>query len=197
MKVYKFRPLVTQEDFNRAKNILETGHFWCSKFSELNDPMEGAFYEPEIEKINETFKGKNCRKICSFSGEIAFKNPILWGYYTNGFRGIAIEIDCSNQEVQEICYVQDILNLNEIGVTDIVEKVLTTKLHNWKHEQEYRYLVESDNHFHKVGKITNIYFGDPYYRASNKDKIYESSNILKEYKKYKKNLIELTKKMGE
>ena len=43
MKLYKFRSLTSEEEFERATQIIETGIFWCSKFSELNDPMEGVF----------------------------------------------------------------------------------------------------------------------------------------------------------
>jgi len=196
MKLYKFRPLATQEDFNRAKNILETGCFWCSKFSELNDPMEGAFHSAEIKIVNETFAGKNCRKICSFSGGTAFKDPILWGYYANGFRGIAIEVECDEKEVEKINYKKYINKLKNTNINNNVKKVLTTKLESWELEEEYRFLIESVNHFHKIGEIKNIYFGDPYYSALNKNKIYEQSDILKKYKKYKNDLIKLTQNMN-
>ncbi len=51
MKLYKFRPLANQNEFSRAKQILETGCFWCSQFSELNDPIEQkARFELEIKE---------------------------------------------------------------------------------------------------------------------------------------------------
>src|SRR3989344_8601879 len=166
--IYKFRPLATQDDFDRAKNILETGHFWCSKFSELNDPMEGAFHASTIKKIDEALEQKMHYKICSFSGEKAFEEPTLWGYYANGFRGIAIEVECEDTKVRKINYKENIKSINNTSI----DEILTTKLDPWKKEEEYRFLVESDNNFHKIGKIKAVYFGDPYNRATNKSNIY-------------------------
>lgn len=187
MIIYKFRSLGTQEDFIRAKIIIETGHFWCSKFSELNDPMEGAFHASTIEKINEASTQKMQYKICSFSNVGAFKNPTLWGYYANGFRGIAIEVKCANDQLKKINYEKDIVSIDE----KTVEEILTTKLKSWKKEGEYRFLVESKNNFHQIGTINAVYFGNPYYRAVNKSDIYDTTPVLKKYRDYKKELIQL------
>ena len=43
MKLYKFRSLGSEADYDRIIGIIENG-FWCSKFSDLNDVMEGVFY---------------------------------------------------------------------------------------------------------------------------------------------------------
>lgn len=192
MKIYKFRPLATQEDLNRAKNILETGHFWCSKFSELNDPMEGAFHSSSIEKINEAFEQKMHYKICSFSGKEAFEDPTLWGYYANGFRGIAIEVERGDTELRKINYKKSIKSIDDASV----DEILTTKLNPWKKEEEYRFLVLSDNNFHEIGKIKAVYFGEPYNRAVNKDNIYKKTPVLQEYKEIKERLVKIVKGMG-
>jgi hypothetical protein len=47
-------------------------------------------------------------KICSFSDEKAFSNPIMWGYYANGFRGVAVEIEVCGEEVNKIKYERKI-----------------------------------------------------------------------------------------
>ena len=56
IKLYKFRPLSDCKDFERIEKILETGEFWCPKFTELNDPMEGVYtldweYREDVRKI--------------------------------------------------------------------------------------------------------------------------------------------------
>lgn len=191
MKIFKFRPLAIQDDFNRAKQIIETGNFWCSKFSELNDPMEGAFHASTIKKVNEAFRQKKRYGICSFSGQDALKNPILWGYYANGFRGIAIEVECENNEVEKITYEKNIKTLEDEGGLVDAKDILTTKLEPWVSEDEYRFLVESQNNFHKIGEITAVYFGDPYNRAVNKDEIYHKSKLLNNYKDLKEKLIKV------
>ncbi len=42
-------------------------------------------------------------------------------------------------------------NLND------AEKIITRKLKNWEHEDEYRFLIKSDINSQKIGKITKIF----------------------------------------
>ena len=116
MILYKFRSLSSALDLDRAKQILETGHFWCSKFSELNDPMEGAFTILSDAVISDEFKSvykeKSRYKICSFSGQRGFENPAMWGYYANGFRGICIRVEVEDEsKIAEIKYEDEIHHL--------------------------------------------------------------------------------------
>ena len=149
IKLYKFRPLANQDDFARAKAILETGHFWCSKFSELNDPMEGVFYGP-ANVIHDIYI-KKCRyRICSFSGEKTiddsfenpFENPSMWGYYANGFKGMVIEIAVDKEKVRKIKYDDKIANLKNLTDGDKIETILRTKTTAWEHEVEHRFLID-------------------------------------------------------
>src|SRR5687768_703238 len=96
MKIYKFRAIDSCESFERASQILKTGQFWCSRFWDMNDPMEGIYRLNESSTagdIENTFEHKASQVICCFSGEEALKNAAMWGYYANGFKGVAIEID--------------------------------------------------------------------------------------------------------
>ena len=43
LKLYKFRSLGEPNSVNRVVGILRTKKFWCSKFWDMNDPMEGVF----------------------------------------------------------------------------------------------------------------------------------------------------------
>jgi hypothetical protein len=189
VKLYKFRPLANDTDFDRAKAILETKHFWCSQFTELNDPMEGVFY---IRKENDhiTYIRKNEYRLCSFSGSEAFKNPAMWGYYANGFKGVAIEIEVDKSNVKKIGYVKNSTNDNEI------ENILTSKLTPWEHEAEYRFLKESENNFHKIGEITGVYFGNPYGNVVNRGEIETKSKSLSKYKELKEELIKVAEGNG-
>ena len=85
VKLYKFRPLANNKDFRRLKSILKTRKFHCSKFTELNDPMEGVYnfsdYDNRPEAIGLILGAKASYKICSFSSEDAFTNPLMWGYF--------------------------------------------------------------------------------------------------------------------
>lgn len=147
VKLYKFRPLSNNRDFKRLKSILKTGKFWCSKFSELNDPMEGAFTALNASNVSEIidsiYNEKERYKICSFSNEEAFSDPVMWGYYANGFRGVVIEIEVCSTEVKQIEYVDEISSFEVLNPDMKVKKILTTKLSPWKHECEYRFLKKA------------------------------------------------------
>lgn len=199
MILYKFRPLSNSQDLGRAKQILETGHFWCSKFSELNDPMEGAFTilsEAGVDsEIGSVYGEKSKYKICSFSRKGGFERPPMWGYYANGFRGVAIEVNVEDDgKIKKVEYEGKTKFIERIRNSDgsidqmTIDRILTTKLKSWKHEEEYRFLRTSENNLHKVGKITAIYFGDPYYNFRNQPDILGGSESLREYTSLKKQL---------
>lgn len=197
MKLYKFRPLQTEKDLSRAKYILRTDRFWCSQFSELNDPMEGVFFittKPDKSirwMINIIYSAKNDYKICSFCGREGFENPILWGYYAGGFKGIAIEVDIAERLMRQIRYYDHVLDvdINQLGDT-IIKNILTTKLTPWKHEAEYRFLTKSEYHYHKVGKITAVYFGNPYGNLVNTNTIQKEKVNLVKYFNFQSQLVE-------
>lgn len=196
MKLYKFRSLANDVDFERAVRILETGEFHCSSFSELNDPVEGGFTifpkEGDLEDgvISAIYGMKKKYKICSFSGSEAFAEPVMWGYYANGFRGIAIEIETNKGEVEEIKYADEISHVeNGQDLEGTTRGILTTKLKPWRREYEYRFLTQSEEDKQKIGTIKALYFGHPYERALNQKKIYKNSPALESYEHWKKELI--------
>jgi hypothetical protein len=169
-KLYKFRSLGTCKDLERAQEILNTGNFWCSRFWELNDPMDGIYWFKagtlDNAFIQQLYVAKSSHALCSFSGEKAFGDPIMWGYYANGFKGIAleIEVDCNQTGITKMSYASEIVNITEsVGAgDDAVRRILTTKLCCWQHEHEYRYLHKGADGLQKIGTITAVYFGNPY-----------------------------------
>lgn len=195
IKLYKFRPLANEEDYERLKGILETGKFWCSTFPELNDPMEGVFYGQK-EDVGVIYNEKNKYKICSFSYKEAFEDPAMWGYYANGFKGMAIKIEVNKSNVKIIDYVNEIPSLEDLPVDNKIVKILTTKSTPWTKEAEYRFLKKSEINFHKVGKITGVYFGNPYGDVANRREIETKSESLSEYIKFKEKLIKFAKVKG-
>lgn len=194
MKLFRFRPIANPDDYCRAAEILKTGKFWCSRFFELKDPMEGVFSTDTKEKIHKAYETKSRYRICSFSHEKAFGCPTMWGYYANGFKGIAIEIEVGKQDVYKIKYKKDISKLEDSSI----EEILTNKLNCWEHEKEYRFLKifdisNNEGILHKIGEITKVYFGDPFGNAANKDEILRDSRNLQEYEEYKKYLTGIAK----
>lgn len=194
MKLYKFRPLANNTDLDHLKEILETGQFWCSKFQDLNDTMEGIYRflnytEKKEHHINLIYVEKTRYKICSFSNEKAFSNPIMWGYYANGFRGVAVEVEVGIEEVKEINYVDNTLGFEGVNIKDEAVEILTTKLSLWGHEYEYRFLEQSERNKIKIGNVTGLYFSDPYEIAHNRNDIVQNSNKIREYLKIKERIL--------
>lgn len=210
IRLIKFRSLTSRTDYARAEEIIETGKFHCSKLWNLNDPMEGVYKTTDTSNIKEAFSVKNKYVICSFSSKETLKNHLLWGYYADGYKGIAIEIeyrekiinDINNEEVDDHCivkvsYVDDNVEINKYD--NSFKKIMFYKLKLWEHENEYRYLKRLDSGKEgtfKIGEIKKVYFGSPYSNIINKKSINDTSKKLTEYEEYEKDLREICKNKG-
>lgn len=199
MEIYKFRRLTSEIDYCRLRGILETGYFWCSNFWDLNDPMEGVFSTYNVDIIDKIFRAKEQYKICSFSGTKGFPSPIMWGYYAAGFKGVAIEleVDIINDCCDEKGGVKKIECDDDLPNADDIEKILLNKSTKWEHEDEYRFLIKSENNYHKIKeiKITAVYFGAPYGDLINSEQIKDKSKSIRDYVKFKGKIIEVAKKI--
>lgn len=195
MKLYKFRSLSNEDEFKRVKKILESGEFWCSSFWELNDPMEGVYLTSRgVHFIDKIYKSKSKYKICSFSGKKGFNEPTLWGYYANGFKGVAIEIEIPVVKINKINYGSELPDFSDNHDSDETAKmILTSKLKSWEKEDEYRFLSVGKDNFHEIGKITSIYFGNPYANTINRNVTYEK-DIIMNYLTKKDKLAEVAEK---
>ena len=190
LKLFKFRPLTSDLELERAKYILDSGQFWCSTFDTLNDPMEGVF-SGSVTGVSNLYSRKAQYKICSFSGKAAFARPVVWAHYAGGFRGLAIELLVDLSEVRSITYVNDVPIVDELETAGRIERILSTKLAPWKDEDEYRYIVEDEAGYEAIGQITALYFGDPYGALDNSDEILLSSQHLRDYRRRRAELIQV------
>lgn len=192
MKVYKFRSLGDCTAFERVEEILETGEFWCSPLWEQNDPMEGVYTSPDDDdQTLMNFIEKNKYKICCFSSRCALNNPLMWGYYANGFKGVAIEVTVPPNTLDEVEYVEEPPTLQ-----GNVKELLTKKLNRWQDESEHRYLTQSVEPKQKIGEITGLYFGDPYGNVTNKEQVVKTSLPLRRYRMYRDSLIQFAESNG-
>ena len=135
MKVYKYLQLSSCEDIDRFEKILLNQEIWLSKFSYLNDPMEGIYYTYHEEVLrNLVLSEKNKYLIGSFGSRP--DNFFLWAYYADGFRGACIEIELDEGiTCQKVRYVP--VNEFEQSLNATIENlkiILTRKLNNWKKE---------------------------------------------------------------
>lgn len=202
LTLFKFRSLGDDESLKHAKEILETGRFWCSRLWEQNDPMEGVFRfgqgKLSPNDLKKLFHMKNNRFICSFSGARAFKRPLMWGYYANGFRGIAVKLEVAKSDVRGVSYVAQGVNWTPSSKNETtstwLERVLTTKLKCWKHEDEYRYITKEEGGARVIGAISEVYFGWPYKAVINFEEVKAESKALREYDARVAELIDIAKK---
>lgn len=198
MKLYKFRSLSEKGSLKRVTTIIKTGEFWCSPLWDQNDPMEAVYIDwRESEKdLPDLFEEKNKYQICSFSSEEALVNPLMWGYYADGFKGVAIEIDATvggDDGAREVDYVPESPGVD--GGENEICKVLTTKLEAWTHEKEYRFLHERGRGPRKFGKITAVYFGSPYGFVMNREQVSDASAAIKKYDRRKERLLKISRSM--
>ncbi len=181
MLLYKFRSL---QKIEFCLDIILNERLHCAPYSELNDPFEGLFHtiisSPGFNKAFSlayaTKKIKACKtiedlhigfensRICSLSRSL--DEIRLWSYYADGHKGIAIEIDFSEngKDIYEIMYGP---KLPEFGNTilggPLTEDVLSYKTDHWKHEAEYR-IIQNENYYPITGRIKSIFTG---HRISN------------------------------
>lgn len=177
MKLYKFRAV---KDFDKIKEILETGMFHMAEWGDLNDPMEGYFYHyfenNEDYNINlRNLLGHKCElRVCCFSKNI--QNILSWARYTNNYKGIAIEITFILQDYQSLFKVDYEKSIPLIIVDNETDpkSLLKKKIKLWKYENEYRYIDKCVKV--KIGEISSVYFG---LRMTDQDKK-EIKSILKD-----------------
>ena len=146
---------------------------------------------------------KNKYKICSFCGETGFNKPALWGYYANGLKGVAIEVEINiienkNKEQGGIYKVNYIKSITDYKKPMEIKDFLINKFDIWENEDEYRFLINKmgNDRYYPIGKITAIYFGNPHYGIKNKEAIERKSHKLTSYNEKKEYLKDIANKMG-
>lgn len=135
---------------------------------------------PTAEKVTRAYSGL-LEKIANagiYSLSNTVDNELLWAYYADGHTGFAIEYDIDilkksinhNKNFQFI-YDFDVKYSDDIPVAEVsvlqgknlmktLEICLGTKSMSWKHEKEYRLIVESIGLFDiDYRAVTGIFFG--------------------------------------
>ena len=172
--------LPTKDELNDPTEGLYNDSLITSIFSAFNGYSQKGRtqYTEFLEKL--TQKG-----VYSLSNNI--NNELLWAYYGSGHTGFAIEYDIDllkkslnhNQYFQfiydfDVEYLKDIPKIDMsllIGsrenIISVLKMYLGTKSLSWKHEEEYRLIVEEKGVFDiDYRAITGIYFG---YRMQDSD----------------------------
>lgn len=183
MIFYKFRSL---QNFEFVFDIIFNERLHCALYSDLNDPFEGLFHTitkpsnnflfsliKEIKTCNtieDLHFGVENSKICSLTKSL--NDVRLWSHYADGHKGIAIEIDFSENEkdIYQVKYVSSLQEfelgktfLTSLAINPLPTYVLSFKTDHWSYEDEYR-IIQSENYYPISGKIKSIFTG---HRISN------------------------------
>jgi len=204
MKLYKFRALQNCQDLERIIEFIENG-FYCNNFLNFNDMNEGVYINNTLNK-DVTLKEKNNYNICSFSGEEALNNELMWGHYANAGKGIVIEISIEGTDEidkeKKLYFSPENESLHEVHYNDVItgldtiKEILTHKSSAWKYEDEWRYLSTSTENpvpIEEIGKIEKIHFGTPYEHLENDKEILKKHKNLQKYLRLKEELIRVVK----
>lgn len=179
-----------QSIFERDINTLANNQIYLPTKVELNDPTEGFYNDDSITSFlkffneSEEVKKQYNRLLDKFSqiGIYSLSNNIdnelLWTYYGSGHSGFAIEYDIDllkesinhNRYFQfiydfDVDYVKNIPKVDESilrgkDMNQTLKIYLGSKSHSWKHEKEYRLIVDGKGLFDiDYRAITGIYFG--------------------------------------
>lgn len=188
----KFKSL-DKNSIESIKEVIKNKKIRCSKLWRLNDAMEGVYKLSvnDHSKVDSIYSKKDQYFICAFTHPDSLESPLFWGYYANGFKGIAIEIkldDNNKKHFQKINYVNSspsiVNNPNVTNDADII-KIITTKLKCWEPENEYRYIIKENiaEDVYYNATIEKIYIGCPYRNTKNYEKITKNSEDLINYHK--------------
>lgn len=148
---------------------LKNNYLWFSERSALNDTFDSKFYEKLAdEDLCEVVKEARIR---SLSGAEEHYNTLMWGYYANGSRGIAIEYEFdietlieNNIIINKVEYENSLRPQNTMPEFMDYGKTYFTKNLDWQHENEWRLIAKSENlkDGHKLFdffKLKSITFG--------------------------------------
>ena len=128
--------------------------------------------------------------------------PTIWGYYANGLKGVAIEVEVTlpSPSIEGLKYLDRPVEWEDhrsgASIEDRVKSIITSKLKVWEHEHEYRFLTQEEDPKQVVGKITGVYFGDPYCGIENADEVIAQSSWKESYSGDRAKLTELAMKLG-
>ncbi len=120
---------------------------FASEFDSLNDPMEGHFRYRKSEVgrdlLSDIRSLKEKLRICSLSKKA--NDTLMWSYYGDGHKGVAIGVEVADDDeydIRPVKYKERAATVSKsMGAEEAVKKLLSTKLLPWEHEQEVRVLT--------------------------------------------------------
>jgi len=144
--LYKYRDL---DNFKYFVDILLNNRLYAAKYKDLNDPMEGHYYNING-RLNRDIRDKLLEekgefRLCSLSK--IKDNQLMWSHYAKGHRGVAIGLRVNENQfkVKPIQYDGLTSICNEDYNHQTAIDILSHKLEVWNYEEEVRVFVKDKN----------------------------------------------------
>jgi hypothetical protein len=166
--LFKYRSI---QNWKFLLDIFLNKRLYAATYKELNDPMEGRYYyhgDAVSREFKRALRDKRREwKICSLSRN--HRNTLMWSYYAEGHRGIAIGITVKNKRrspytVREVVYDSEV----HIGpgqfsgnAEQIALHILSQKQMAWQHEDEVRVFTRDQFVDVEIQKVCFGYYTSP------------------------------------
>lgn len=126
-----------------------------ARFADLNDPFELLGVDLGKKEYRAAFLATK-RQINADRGLLCFskswKNPLLWGHYAERHTGVCLGFDVDDQLLAPVIYAKQLLKIRVDSKTKqprlteaTVNRLLRTKFHDWRYEDEVRLFVGLDH----------------------------------------------------
>jgi len=156
--LYKYTSI---QNFKRFIEVITDRKLYAALYTELNDPMEGAYVYPQT-NISDSFfsmlkSQKQQTRICSLSREES--NQLMWAHYADGHRGVVlgVEIDRHKYDVVPVIYTGSPISVIDWQTGrpngNKAKDILSRKLNIWEYEKEERVLTNNKYVTVKIEKV--------------------------------------------
>jgi hypothetical protein len=172
-KMYKYYAL----NLNNVA-ALHDGYFWLSNPADFNDPFDCNLHLVEHENIEELNNKVKRANDVSNIGVTCFsevlKEPLMWGHYTNNYKGFVVEFNPLKTTVQldatkrkhslnPVMYFSKFIKVKNTD-SFAMEYLLTAKSKKWKYEREWRFIstIHGSNErvvFYERHSVKALYIG--------------------------------------
>jgi Protein of unknown function (DUF2971) len=148
MKLYKYKSLT---NLWHTLDVIVNQRLYCAHWSELNDPLEGR-YEIYLGERNDELesimtprieKAKNAYRVASLSADPT--NLLMWSHYSEGHKGIVIEVDVpeDHEDLIQVTYSPfSSVFTDNLQTKEDLRHLFRGKSEEWAYEQEYRIVTE-------------------------------------------------------
>lgn len=134
-------------------DIIVHSRMYLSSYKKLNDPMEGVlgfdpWFKDGAKNLNIATYSERCDARVNAINEYGIlslsRSPeisLMWGHYADGFRGVCIEVELSEEAASNLYAIDYEADLSKLSDDDPIG-LLTHKTKEWDYEQESRVLIK-------------------------------------------------------